>query len=164
MECRVFEMQIASRRVVDRLSPGAAGTDVVRLPPAGKFWAFPPQALRERYKGGIAGPKVVRRTKLSDDASCLIGPSLAKQSASLGIDEEVEQDVAIAFGDLREVGEDLCRRLIPGEHVGSPSCNVGGTVKALDDTPHGLRHELADERATVCAETKRSQMRVLAFA
>jgi hypothetical protein len=56
-----------------------------------------------------------------------------------------DQDVAVCFRRLREVGEDAGRGGVPGQDVAAAAGDVGGLGQAFDQAPDGVRHSLPGE-------------------
>src|SRR3954471_11774254 len=77
LEARILELQQSLVRMVQPLPAVGHATDIMGFPPCCKFAAASSQPRQEIDEGRIAGPQIMRSTKLCDHPPRLVAPRVA---------------------------------------------------------------------------------------
>ena len=89
------------------LLAGRDATNVVRLPPPGKFGTAVPKPREQFLERGIASPQIVRGAELRHDTPRFFFPGRTEQLSRRAIGQHIEQRVAIIWREAAE-REDFC--------------------------------------------------------
>lgn len=120
---------------------GAGGADFMLAPPGVELAALGAQPVDQRHEDEVVGMRVVHRAKLRQHAARLALP-LDKALARVGIQEHVDQRVAVFRRHRAEIHEQLRRGIVPAQQVGTVTAHVRGQGHAGDGAAQHVGHIL----------------------